>query len=200
MIILKLTGEHDVFYKQKRIGRYGREFYVLKFATMLKNSSSMEGGYFTLKNDPRILPTGGFLRKTKINELPQLFNIFIGQMSIVGYRPLVKSSYEQYNDETKQAIFCFRPGLSSIGSIIFRTEEKILENFIEKNKFYDEIILPYKGKLETWYIRENNISNYFKVIFVTIICVIKPTSRIYEKIFLGLPSSPKELLPYLRQK
>ena len=197
MIVLKLTGEHDIFYKQKRVGRYGREFYVLKFATMLRNSPNMEGGCFTEKNDPRILPIGTFLRKTKINELPQLFNIFIGQMSIVGYRPLVISSYEQYDHETRQAIFNVQPGLSSIGSIIFRAEEKMLQNIIEKKQFYDKIILPYKGKLETWYTRKNNISNYFKIIFVTIICVIKPTSRIYEKIFLDLPIPPEELLPYL---
>ena len=80
MIALKLTGEHYIFYQQERIGKGGKPFYILKFATMLKDSPNMPGGVLTQKNDPRILPMGKFLRKTKINELPQLVNIFIGQM------------------------------------------------------------------------------------------------------------------------
>ena len=93
MVALKLTGEHDIFYGQSRIGRGGREFRVLKFATMLRDSPNMAGGLYTEKNDPRILPIGGFLRKTKINELPQLLNVLGGDMSIIGYRPLVVKEY-----------------------------------------------------------------------------------------------------------
>ena len=90
MIGLKLTGEHDIFYCQERVGKGGKIFKVLKFATMMRNSENMPGGVLTQKNDPRILPMGKFLRKTKINELPQLINIFIGQMSVIGPRPQAK--------------------------------------------------------------------------------------------------------------
>ena len=87
MIALKLTGEHDIFYLQERIGKNNKPFKVYKFATMLRNSPNMAGGLITKDKDPRILPMGNFLRKTKINELPQLLNIFLGQMSVIGYRP-----------------------------------------------------------------------------------------------------------------
>ena len=81
VIGLKLTGEHDIFYLQERIGKGGKPFKVFKFATMMRNSANMKGGLVTLKDDPRILPMGKFLRKTKINELPQLINIFIGNIT-----------------------------------------------------------------------------------------------------------------------
>ena len=88
IIILKLTGEGEVFFMQERIGRNGRLFKLIKFATMLKNSPNLGTGTVTMKHDPRILPVGKFLRKTKINELPQLLNILLGDMSVVGPRLL----------------------------------------------------------------------------------------------------------------
>jgi lipopolysaccharide/colanic/teichoic acid biosynthesis glycosyltransferase len=200
MICLKLTGEHYIFYKQKRVGRYGKEFGLLKFATMLKDSPHLPGGLFTLQDDPRILPLGKFLRKTKINELPQLINIFLGQMSVVGYRPLVRWSYEQYDEEVKQKIYYSKPGLSSIGSVIFRNEEEIVKNIEDKQEFYKNYIMPYKGVLESWFVDNYTVRNYFKIIFVTIICVLKPSSRIYEKVFRDLPVAPEELAGYLYEK
>jgi len=102
--VLKLTGEHYIFYLQPRVGRGGRDFNVLKFATMLKDSPNLPGGLITAKNDPRLLPLGKFLRATKINELPQLINVLLGQMSIVGYRPFAKVHYNLYSDEVKAKI------------------------------------------------------------------------------------------------
>ena len=96
MICLKLTGEHDIFYLQERMGKGRKPFKLVKFATMLRNSPNMKGGLFTSENDPRMLPMGKFLRKTKINELPQLINVLLGQMSIIGYRPTVKEHFEGY--------------------------------------------------------------------------------------------------------
>jgi lipopolysaccharide/colanic/teichoic acid biosynthesis glycosyltransferase len=84
-----------------RVGRHGKDFKLLKFATMLKDSPNLPGGLYTSTNDPRLLPIGKFLRKTKINELPQLINIFTGQMSIVGYRPTVREHYSSYPDYAK---------------------------------------------------------------------------------------------------
>ena len=105
MVGLKLTGEGHVWYKQERIGLKNKPFLIWKFATMLKDSANMAGGIMTTKNDPRITPMGGFLRKSKINELPQLFNIFCGDMSIVGPRPVMRISFEAYPDDVKKVIY-----------------------------------------------------------------------------------------------
>jgi lipopolysaccharide/colanic/teichoic acid biosynthesis glycosyltransferase len=192
-----MTGEHYIFYKQARVGRYGKAFELLKFATMLKDSPNLSGGLFTNKNDPRILPLGKFLRKTKINELPQLINIFIGQMSIVGYRPLVRQGYEKYSEEIKQKIYNLKPGLSGIGSIALRNEEEIIQNIDDKDSFYKNVIMPYKGKLESWFVDNYSLTNYFKIIFVTIIIVLKSSSQVTKKAFMNLPDVPEGLQAYL---
>jgi lipopolysaccharide/colanic/teichoic acid biosynthesis glycosyltransferase len=197
MIGLKLTGEHYIFYRQTRVGRYGKDFNLLKFATMLKDSPNLPGGLFTNTNDPRMLPMGKFLRKTKINELPQLINIFIGQMSIVGYRPTVREHYNAYPDETKQKIYYSRPGLTGIGSIVFRNEEEILQQFEDKKSFHQNIIIPYKAMLESWYVEKKSLWNYFKIIFITVLVVLKHDSAIWKKTFSDLPPVLSELQTYL---
>lgn len=193
MLILKCTGEHEVFYLQTRMGRGNRPFGIIKFATMLKNSMNMGAGGVTVRNDPRILPVGRVLRKTKINELPQLFNIFIGQMSIVGWRPLVVESYDQYSDEVKAHLGTVSPGLSGVGSIIFRDEEKYYQDLQDPMEFYNRVILPYKGQVEIWYVQHKSIVLYFKVIILTVISVLNPKSTLYLKWFKGLPERPAEL-------
>jgi lipopolysaccharide/colanic/teichoic acid biosynthesis glycosyltransferase len=197
MIGLKLTGEHYVFYLQPRIGRGGKEFKIIKFATMLKESPNMPGGVLTQKDDPRILPMGKFLRKTKINELPQLINILIGQMSFIGPRPQAKQHYDLYTDEVKDAINKIPPGLSGIGSIVFRDEENIL-NHVEddREQFHDTHIAPYKGQLELWYSRHRNLWTNFLLILITIWIVFKPESNIYLFIFKYLPVMPDVLEGY----
>jgi len=197
MIGLKLTGEHYIFYGQERVGRYGKDFKLLKFATMLKDSPNLPGGLYTDINDPRMLPMGKFLRKTKINELPQLLNIFVGQMSIVGYRPTVRVHYEAYPSEAKQKIYHVKPGLTGIGSIVFRNEEEILQQFEDKKGFHKNIINPYKAILESWYVDHKNMVNYFKIIFITALVVLKPNSSIWKKCFNDLPPIPLELEKYL---
>lgn len=197
IILLKLTGEHYVFYRQTRIGRYGKEFGLLKFATMLLNSPNMSGGLYTSKNDPRMLPMGSFLRKTKINELPQLLNIFCGQMSIVGYRPTVKEHFEGYPLEAKKKLYNARPGLTGIGSIVFRNEEEILQQFEDKKAFHQNIISPYKAQLECWYIEHKNIFLYFKLIFMTASAVLAPSSSAWKKTFKDLPPIPESLQKYI---
>mgnify|MGYP003113897690 CR=1 FL=1 len=104
MIGLKLTGEGYIFYKQKRVGLNNKYFYILKFATMLKDSPNLGSGSITLRNDPRVTPMGGFLRKTKINELPQIFNILLGDISLVGPRPLVDKTFNAYSEEIRKVI------------------------------------------------------------------------------------------------
>ena len=197
MIVLKLTGEHYIFYRQERVGRYGKSFKLLKFATMLKDSPNLPGGLYTSKNDPRLLPMGALLRKTKINELPQLFNIFMGQMNVVGYRPTVREHYEAYPVEAKQKMYDSKPGLMGIGSIVFRNEEEILQRFEDKKNFHQNVINPYKALLEKWYLEHKNIVNYFKIIVITVVVILKPNANIWKNCFKDLPSVPPELEKYI---
>ena len=197
MIGLKLTGEHDIFYKQTRIGKGRKPFGVLKFATMLRNSPNMVGGVLTQKNDPRILPMGKFLRKTKINELPQLVNIFIGQMSVIGPRPQAKRHYDLYSADVKAAIDTVSPGLSGLGSVAFRDEEDMLNAVSDRDHFHDTVIAPYKGELEVWFVNHRSVGVYFKLIWLTVLAVFKPSSRAWRNAFKDLPSVPAELESYI---
>jgi len=199
MIGLKLTGEHYIFYLQPRVGKGGRDFRVLKFATMLKDSPNMPGGVLTQKNDPRILPMGRFLRKTKINELPQLVNILIGQMSVVGPRPQARRHYELYSEAVRKEIDKVPPGLTGIGSVVFRDEEAILDEIPgDRDHFHDTVIAPYKGELEVWWTRHRTIGNYFKLIFLTAWALVSPRTALWKRWFKGLPEPPKELVQFLK--
>ncbi len=190
VIILLLTGEHFVFYRQIRIGKNAKEFGLYKFATMLKNSPNMGTGDITMKNDPRVLPIGGFLRKTKINEIPQLLNILFGQMSFVGPRPMTPRNFNIYTLEEQNIIKKMRPGLTGIGSIIFRDEETILEKLnMPLEECLKNVIMPYKAELEKWYYNNMNTYLYFKIIIATAWVVIFPTSSIYNKWFKNLPQN-----------
>ncbi len=188
---LMITGEGYVFYKQERVGYKNNLFFIFKFATMLKDSPSLEGGIITTTNDPRITPMGGFLRKSKINELPQLINILLGHMSIVGPRPVMQQSFGAYPEEIKKTIYNVKPGLTGIGSIVFRDEENLITN--EKNKgqnawsFYKNKIYPFKGKLELWYHTNKSFITDLKIIFITIWVVLFPKSKILNKIFKSIP-------------
>lgn len=193
IIILRLTGEGEVFYRQQRVGRDGKRFGLLKFVTMVKNSANMGSGTVTLKNDPRILPVGRFLRKTKLNELPQLFNILLGDMSVVGPRPQEQRCFDAFPAHVQRQIVRVRPGLSGIGSIIFRNEEDLLDGARGNGEFYDKVIAPYKGALENWYISNQGLRNYFMLIFATIWVVLFPKSRIAWVAFAGLPQPPSDL-------
>ncbi len=197
-IILKFTGEGEIFYLQERIGKDGKPFKLIKFATMLKDSPNIGTGTVTVKNDPRVLPIGNFLRKTKINELPQLMNIFLGDMSIIGPRPQTARCFLAFPKKSQNAITQVKPGLSGIGSIIFRDEESILDDdSIDRVKFYDNIIAPYKGELEEWYLKHHNLYTYFMLIILTIWVILFSDSKIYKNIFKDLPKVPKKLRKWL---
>jgi len=192
-VILALTGEHQVFYLQERVGFRGEDFKVFKFATMLKNSERMPGGLLTQENDPRVLPFGAFLRKTKINELPQLINIFLGSMSVVGPRPQARLHYDLYTEDQKRYISRLKPGLTGIGSLIFRDEEGILARSGRDFDYtHDKIITPYKGELEKWYYHHRSLGNYFKIIFLTAAGILKSDLRVMHR-FPALPEVPEEL-------
>ena len=193
VVILRFTGEGEIFYIQERAGRGGKPFGLYKFATMLKNSPNIGAGEITVREDPRVLPFGKFLRKTKLNELPQLWNIFIGDMSVVGPRPMVLNTYAHYTVEAREKLNTIKPGLTGIGSIVFRDEERYLADLDEPMEFYRKHIIPYKTDLEIWFVKNNTLWLYIKIIFVTAWVVIFPSSTIADKAFIGIPRLPESL-------
>jgi lipopolysaccharide/colanic/teichoic acid biosynthesis glycosyltransferase len=155
---------------------------------MLKNSPSIGTGTLTLRNDPRVTKLGKYLRITKINELPQIVNILKGDMSIVGPRPLMPKDVERYPEEIKDKIYKVKPGLTGIGSIVFRDEEALVSNTKEDPiYFYKKIIMPYKGALEMWYQKNQSILLDFQIIFLTAWLVLFPHSKLINKVFKDLP-------------
>lgn len=197
MLLLRITGEGKIFFLQNRVGIGGRKFKLYKFVTMLKNSPHIGAGTVTLKNDKRVLPFGRILRKTKINELPQLLNIILGSMSIVGPRPQAPLNFEAFPEDAQKIIIKVKPGLSGVGSILFRNEEEILGDFDKVENFYHNVIAAYKGDVESWYIENLSIRTYFSVIFVTIWIIMVPSSPLLWRVFPSLPIPPDELKPYL---
>jgi lipopolysaccharide/colanic/teichoic acid biosynthesis glycosyltransferase len=190
-IALRLSGEGEILYLQERIGLNNKPFDIWKFATMLKNSPNIGTGDVTVKNDPRVLPMGKFLRKTKINELPQILNVLKGDMSIVGARPLVDVSFKMYEPDVQKVIYSTRPGITGIGSIIFRDEESIIEKSdLPPREFYQKFIIPYKGQLEMWYQQNKSIWVDIKLIFLTAWVILFPKSNLPNKLLCDLPIRP----------
>ncbi len=194
ILLLRITGEGEVFFSQDRMGKGGSLFSLHKFATMLKDSPNIGSGTLTVQNDPRILPLGNFLRKTKINELPQLFNVFKGDMSIVGPRPQSSRNFSAFSEGVQKNIMLVSPGLTGLGSIFFSDEEAMLSSAVNHDEFYDSVIMPYKGQLETWYVNHATILIDLKIIYVTALKIIFPKLRLnLSKFFDGMPNPPKEL-------
>ena len=200
IIILRCSGEGEVFFLQERIGKDGKLFKLFKFATMLKDSPNLGTGTVTMRGDPRVLPVGKYLRKTKVNELPQLLNILFGDMSVIGPRPLTAETFSSYSDTTQAYIKQVRPGLSGVGSIIFRGEESIMYGATASKDFYDNVIAKYKGALEEWFVANKGLYIYFMAIFTTVWIVIFPKARVAWTIFKDLPEPPEELKEALNYK
>ena len=195
IIILKLTGEGEIFYLQERLGFNNNKFKIIKFATMIKNSPNLGTGSLTLRDDPRVLPFGKFLRKSKINEIPQIFNVIIGNMSIVGPRPQMQVDFDKFPKSKRDSIYKSKPGITGIGSIIFRDEEKFISDYKgDKHKFYKENIAPYKTDIELWYLKNHTIILDLKIILITAWVIIFPNSKIVFKIFKNLPKPPSSEL------
>jgi len=193
VLILRFSGEGEIFFLQERIGKGGQVFKLFKFATMLKDSPNIGTGTVTMKGDPRVLPVGKFLRKTKINELPQLLNIFFGDMSVIGPRPLTAQTFGVYSADTQEIVKKVRPGLSGVGSIIFRGEEEIMHGASASVDFYENIIAPYKGSLEEWFVSNKSIYIYFLAILITAWAVVFPSTQMAWRVFDDLPEPPSEL-------
>ena len=176
--LLRLTGEGKVFYRQKRVGAGQQPFEILKFATMVENSPSIGTGDITLRNDPRVLPVGRVLRKTKINELPQLWNVLVGDMSIVGPRPLTPNHFAHYDEGDRQLISMLRPGITGLSALVFRDEEKILSKQLDPVAFYRDEIVPIKASLETWYAKHASFRLDTSIGLLTAYAILRPGSRL----------------------
>lgn len=189
IIILSVTGEHEVFYFQKRMGYRNKLFNIWKFATMLKNSPNIGTGEITLRNDPRVTKFGKLLRISKINELPQIINVFKGDMSIVGPRPLMEVSFKLYPQHVQEVIYNSKPGITGIGSLIFRDEEKLVSQTNDPKAMY-AAIYPYKGQLELWYQKNASIYTDLMIIFLTGWSILFPGNQMAQKVFKNLPARP----------
>jgi lipopolysaccharide/colanic/teichoic acid biosynthesis glycosyltransferase len=165
-LFIKLDSKGPVIYRQKRVGKNGLEFFMFKFRSMYTESD--KHGLLTVgTHDPRITKAGLILRKYKLDELPQLFNVLIGDMSIVGPRPEVKRYVDCYTEE-QRAILLVRPGITDIASVTFKDENDILKLQSDPEKYYIEHILPAKIQLNRIFITSPTISRYFSIIFLTI--------------------------------
>jgi len=199
LILLRVTGDGEVFYYQKRKGKNGKDFFLIKLSTMNKDSVNSGMGSITVRDDARIKFMGHSLRRWKLNELPQVVNILMGDLSIVGPRPLIEGTtgYKAYSDDIKAKIFSNRPGLTGIGSIVFRDEEVILSSVDNPHDFYIRELAPYKADLELWYFDNKSLKVDIAIIICTAISIILPDSQMYENFFPELPKIPKKLNEYM---
>jgi lipopolysaccharide/colanic/teichoic acid biosynthesis glycosyltransferase len=186
MLVLKCTGEGEIFYRQERVGLNNRKFIIYKFTTMRRNSE-LEGG-ITYNGDPRVLPVGRFLRKTKINELPQLFNMLKGDISVVGPRPLMEDGFNQYPDGIREHVYLDnKPGLTGLGSLFFRDEERFLSQKPKQAKsIYANKIMPLKGGLELWYKNNKGFWVDMKIVVLTAISIFFPRNTLHLSSFKSM--------------
>jgi lipopolysaccharide/colanic/teichoic acid biosynthesis glycosyltransferase len=188
-LLLLCTAEGQVLYFQERLGYKNKPFQIWKFATMLKNSLELGSGSITLKDDFRVTKVGKYLRKTKINELPQIINILKGDISFVGPRPLIQNTFDAYSKKVQAQIYNVKPGLTGIGSIIFRDEESLISAIKDEDPhtYYKRIIAPYKGELELWYQKNQSFVTDLKILGITAWVVLFPSNLVVYKIFKAIP-------------
>jgi lipopolysaccharide/colanic/teichoic acid biosynthesis glycosyltransferase len=166
-LFIKLSSRGSIFYLQTRVGLKGAEFRVFKFRSMRLNSDKL--GLITVGGrDPRVTPIGYYLRKYKIDELPQLINVLLGDMSLVGPRPEVKKYVDLYNEEQKR-VLTIRPGITDWASINYRQENVILGKSSNPEKDYIEKVMPDKLRFNMIYINKYGVTEYLKIIFTTLL-------------------------------
>lgn len=184
LVIQWLTGNHRIFYLSERVGLNGRRFTMYKFTTMLEGSPDILTREITLKNDPRILPFGKFLRKTKLDELPQLLNVLKGDTGFVGPRPLPPRHYNHYTREQQEIISQMKPGITGLASVYFRDESALFDQYdLTPEECYASVITPRKAALEMWYYRHRSAWLDLKIIFCTAVVIFHKKSLLPEKLF-----------------
>lgn len=170
-ILIKLDSKGPIFFKQKRVGQYGKEFEILKYRTMIVDAEKV-GKQITVGNDSRITRIGKFLRKYKLDELPQLFNVLIGDMSLVGPRPEVPKYVKLYNEKERE-VLNVKPGITDFASIEYRDENEILGTVENPEEYYINVIMKHKLQLNLKYISSNNIFLDIKIILKTLLKCLK---------------------------
>ena len=171
----------DILFRQRRVGRAGAEFTLLKFTTMANESAV--AGDLTYGDDPRVLPVGRWLSALKIDELPQLWNTFRGEMSLVGPRPLTPRAFNCYAPRVQEIVKSMRPGVTGVGSLVFRNEDRILAQAPgDPKEYYDKVIIPLKGQLETWYFAHRSLHVDLLILACTLVAVPWPRSRLHLKL------------------
>lgn len=167
---IKLTSRGPILYRGVRVGRNGKDFSILKFRSMVTNADQI-GGSSTAEDDNRITGIGKLIRKTKMDELPQLFNVLAGQMSFVGPRPQVRWAVDLYSDEEQQLLEA-RPGITDFASLVFRNEGEILKGSKDPDADYLRLIAPRKIELGLYYVRHRSIWMDVKIITATVLAVM----------------------------
>jgi lipopolysaccharide/colanic/teichoic acid biosynthesis glycosyltransferase len=164
-IWIKLDSAGPVFYKQIRVGRHGQDFKLFKFRSMRVGAD--KAGLITVGgHDPRVTRSGYFIRKYKLDEFPQLINVFIGDMSLVGPRPEVRKYVDMYTLEQRQ-VLNVRPGITDLASIRYRNENEILEGVVNPEQYYIDVIMPDKLRINLEYVATHSFWNDIKLIFKT---------------------------------
>jgi lipopolysaccharide/colanic/teichoic acid biosynthesis glycosyltransferase len=169
---IELDDPGPVFYRGERIGRFGRPFRIFKFRSMVMNADRI-GGPSTSQQDPRVTRSGRFIRRYKLDELPQLINVFLGQMSFVGPRPEVRQYVERYTKD-QMVILDVRPGITDWASIWNADEGAVLSSYSDPDWAYEHIVRPTKLKLQLEYVHHHNLWIDVKIIVYTILRIAKP--------------------------
>ena len=172
-LAVKITSPGGLFYKQKRVGLGGREFDIIKFRTMQEGADRC-GPAVTASGDPRITPIGVFLRKSKLDEVPQLFNVIRGDMSLVGPRPQVPKFVNHFDARYKELVLSVRPGVTGPTSLCFRNEEQMLAHVDNQEAYYIARILPMKLEMDAWYVCNRSMATDAAIIGVTVWLLYSP--------------------------
>jgi len=171
-LLIKLDSPGSVFFAHERVGRHGRKFKVLKFRTMVQDAPKL-GGAITARHDPRITRIGRLLRTTKLDELPQLWNVLKGEMSLVGPRPEVERYVQLWEPALREQVLSVRPGITGLTQIRYRHEERLLAQQPDPEKYYREVLLPLKLASDAEYVRRRSLLFDFYLLLRTFLALFQ---------------------------
>lgn len=180
-LLIVIDSKGPIFFCPLRVGRYNRDFKLYKFRTMQVGNSSVKSNLTLGDSDPRITRIGKFLRKTKIDELPQFFNVLKGDISLVGPRPIMREFVEMYYEAYKP-ILAIRPGITSNASIFFRNEGKVLSQKADPEEYHRVVIMPKKIELNLCYVYHRTLWSDFRILLLTLYCTL--TDKNYRSTWL----------------
>lgn len=180
-ILIKIDSPGPIFFRQKRVGKDEKIFYIYKFRSMV-NGKKKSKQYFVAENDENITNIGKILRKSKLDELPQLFNVLKGEMSLVGPRPMIPEIVSYYPSVIKKVVFSVPPGITGLASIAYMEESEILESASNPKQLYVQIIIPAKLRLYSKYVQVRNLWLDIKIIFLTLVYLFRMYYGIIKKV------------------